>query len=520
MSVTRREFLGTSAAAASAAALGLSFASRAFAQDTADIRVAQIGFNGQGKGHIRHNHRNLVALCDVDEHVLRERAGAIQEQDGKTLDTYTDFRKMLERQDIDAVSIATPNHTHAWIAVAAAQAGKHVYVEKPAAHDIWEGRQMIQAARQHNRVMQCGTQSRSSSSLHEAVAFVRDGGLGKIEYAVGTCYKPRPSIGKRDQPLEIPSYIHYDLWCGPAEKRELYRDKLHYDWHWDFNTGNGDMGNQGIHQMDIARWFLGEPAVAPRAISIGGRLGYEDAGDTPNTQVVYLDYDKAPLIFETRGLPRSKEAQSSWGRSMDRYRGSQIGVVIQCENGYVLVPSYTRAIAFDRQGNQIREWSIDDDPLKLHINNWLSAVAANDPSRLNADIQEGHLSSALCHLGAISHQLGSAAPAGEIMEQVKSNDLLSNSFDRMASHLRANGVEIDGRGGGRRGRQRRSEEGEADAAATGSFLTLGQWLKIDPTTERFTGDGADAANEHRARSNQREPYAVPDLERNAVAVAS
>ena len=126
---------------------------------------------------------------------------------------------------------------------------------------------------------------------------------------------------------QIPSTIHYDLWCGPAEKKDLYRPKLHYDWHWDWNTGNGDMGNQGIHQMDIARWFLGEPALAPRVISIGGRLGYEDAGNTPNTQVVYLAYEKAPLIFETRGLPRSKAAQAKWGDSMDEYRGSRRGRV-------------------------------------------------------------------------------------------------------------------------------------------------------------------------------------------------
>ena len=146
------------------------------------------------------------------------------------------------------------------------------------------------------------------------MAWVQGGGLGKILYAVGTCYKPRQSIGKRTTPLEIPSTIHYDLWCGPAEKKDLYRPKLHYDWHWDWNTGNGDMGNQGIHQMDIARWFLGEPALAPRVVSIGGRLGYEDAGNTPNTQVVYLAYEKAPLIFETRGLPRSKAAASQMGR--------------------------------------------------------------------------------------------------------------------------------------------------------------------------------------------------------------
>jgi predicted dehydrogenase len=498
MAISRRDFLGTSAAAVGAASLGLAWAGRSFAQDIADIRVAQIGFKGQGSGHIKANHSNLVALCDVDERVLADTANNVKERFGKSLDTYTDFRKLLDRQDIDAVSIATPNHTHAWIAISAAQAGKHVYVEKPASHNIWEGRQMVQAARQFNRVMQCGTQSRSSSSLRDAVAFVRGGELGKIKYALGTCYKPRPSIGKLDKPLEIPASIHYDLWCGPAEKRDLFRPKLHYDWHWDFNTGNGDMGNQGIHQMDIARWFLGETTLAPRALSIGGRLGYDDAGDTPNSQIVYLDYPAAPLIFETRGLPRSKAGQRNWGASMDRYRGAQIGVIVQCERGYIYVPNYTSAEAYDPAGNQIKRWSVEGDALERHQMNWLAAVAANDPSRLNADIHEGHLSSSLCHLGGISHRLGKPTRSAEIMDQIKANDLLSSSFDRLASHLRANDVDIDDR-----------EEG---------VITLGAWLELDPATERFTGDGADAANELRARQ-QREPYLVPDLERNTVAAA-
>lgn len=491
MTVNRRDFLSASAAAA----IGMTLSSRAFAQDKADIRLAQIGFHGQGAGHIQHNHQNLVALCDVDQEVLHSMADRLKEKHGYKLDTYTDFRKLLERKDIDAVSIATPNHTHALIAISAAQAGKHVYVEKPVSHDIWEGRQMVRAARQNNCIMQCGTQSRSSQSLKDAVTFVRSGELGKIKYALGTCYKPRPSIGRLDKPLEIPSTIDYDLWCGPAAKEPLYRKQLHYDWHWVFNTGNGDMGNQGIHQMDIARWFLGENELAPRAISIGGRLGYEDAGNTPNTQIVYLDYAAAPLIFETRGLPRSKEAQKLWGESMDRYRGSRIGVIVQCERGFVLVPSYTEAIAYDVAGKEIKHWSVPDDSLGYHIQNFLGAVAAQDASRLNADIQEGHLSSALCHLGGISHQLGKPACADEIADQFKGNELLSASFDRMAGHLRANDVDIDGE----------------------AVLTLGPWLELDPRTEQFTGSNADAASTLRARETQREPFAVPDLERNNVA---
>jgi predicted dehydrogenase len=502
MVVSRREFLGASAAAAAATTLGMNWARRAFAQDTADIRIAVIGFNGQGKGHIDASHDNIVALCDVDEAVLGNMAKEMAEKYKKKVDTYTDFRRLLERKDIDGVSIATPNHTHAMIAIAAAQAGKHVYVEKPASHNIWEGRQMMAAARQNNRVMQVGTQSRSSPSLKEATKWVQGGGLGKILYAVGTCFKPRPGIGKLDKPLEIPATVHYDLWCGPAEKRELFRPKLHYDWHWDWNTGNGDAGNQGIHQMDIARWFLGEPALAPRVIAIGGRLGYEDAGNTPNTQVAYLAYEKAPLIFETRGLPRSKAAQGAAGKwdldAMDQFRGSGVGVLVQCEKGHVLVPNYTRAEAFDRKGNSVKKWEQPEnyDALKTHQDNWLAAVAANDPSRLNADIHEGHLSSSLCHLGGISQRLGEKVRAGEIMEKIAANELLSNAFDRMASHLRANGVDIDGE----------------------AVINLGPVLEVDTATEKFAS--SDAANELRARAKQREEFAVPDLERHGPKTAA
>ncbi|MBN1853363.1 MAG: Gfo/Idh/MocA family oxidoreductase, partial [Pirellulales bacterium] len=312
--VSRRMFLKASAATAAAGV----FTGTLRAQDPVSsandrITVAVIGLKGRGQSHIQEFAPNLVALCDCDESVLAECAAEFKKKFGRKVDTYVDYRELIQRDDIDAVSIATPNHTHALIGIAAIQAGKHVYCEKPVSHNVWEGRQFANAAKKYNRIVQCGTQSRSSDGIRAAVEWVQNGGLGAIRYALGTCYKPRQSISKLDKPLEIPKTIHYDLWCGSAEERELYRPKLHYDWHWDFNTGCGDMGNQGIHQMDIARWFLGHELLSPRVISIGGRLGYEDAGDTPNTQVVLHDYPGAPILFETRGLPKSKAAQKNWG---------------------------------------------------------------------------------------------------------------------------------------------------------------------------------------------------------------
>jgi predicted dehydrogenase len=449
------------------------------------IRVATIGLNGRGKSHIGAFKDNLVALCDCDENVLGRAAGEFEKKYDRKLDTITDYRKLLERSDIDAVSIATPSHSHSLIGIAAAAAGKHVYCEKPVSQCVWEGRQLVNASRHYDRLIQCGTQARSSAAIQQAVQYVRDGKLGKIKYVVGTCYKPRPSIGKLDQPLVIPASVDYDLWCGPAAKVDLYRPKFHYDWHWDFNTGCGDIGNQGIHQMDIARWFLGEGALAPRIMSVGARLGYEDAGNTPNTQVVLYDYPAAPLLFETRGLPKSKAAQKdqpTWESSMDRFLESQIGVIVQCENGHVYSSSnYDTAQAFGPDGTEIAHWSGGGD----HFKNFLDAVRSGRREELHADVLEGHVSSALCHLGNISHRLGKKHTVGEIGSQIGEQPLLRESFDRMVAHLKANEVDVDG-----------------------PVLVGGAWLELDPTREQFANN--NAAN-HLLRRDDRPAFAVPTI---------
>jgi predicted dehydrogenase len=499
MPVSRRQFLATTATAA--ASVTLLKSSSVFAAGVSDIRIATIGVRGRGQSHLDAFPKNVVAICDVDENVLNDKASKFEDKNGRKVQRVTDFRKLLDDKNIDAVTIATPNHTHALIAVLAAQAGKDVYCEKPIAQTIWESRQVVQAARKYDRIIQCGTQARSSESIKSAVEFIRSGELGPIRYAMGTCYKPRPSIGKSETPFKFPSTIDKDLWLGPASDEAFYRPEKnsqggfnpHYDWHWDFNTGNGDMGNQGIHQMDVARWFLGVDTLAPRVLSIGGRLGYEDAGNTPNTQVAYFDYPEAPLIFETRGLPHSKLGQKRWDRSMDNYRGVQIGVIVQCEKGYVAVGSnYTDCFAYDNQGKQIKGWQNRGLP---HFENWLNAVAAHNSSLLNAEIHEGHLSSSLCFMGSISHRLGEKKRADEIAEVVAGRELLANSFDRMASHLRANEVDIDG-----------------EAA-----LTLGASIELDTASEMFVGN--DAANELRTRK-QRAPFIVPDLETQGAATTT
>jgi len=378
------------------------------------------------------------------------------------VETYTDVRKLLESKNVDAVSTATPNHWHALVTVWAMQAGKDVYVEKPSSHNVWEGRRTVEIARQLNRIVQMGAQSRSSiEGIKAAVAWVRAGNLGKIKVSRGLCYKRRVSIGKADGPQPIPAGIDYDLWCGPALKLPLMRKRLHYDWHWVWNTGNGDLGNQGIHEMDVARWFLGETELSPRVISVGGRLGYVDDGETPNTQIIYHDYAAAPLIFEVRGLPARTDAEA-----MDAYRGASSGIVIECEGGHVTVPSYTAATAYDREGKVIKTFKGSEG----HHANWIKAIRSRQQSDLNADILEGHLSSALCHTGNISYRLGARTTPGAIKESIKSDAGLAESFGRMTEHLAANGVDI-----------------------TKEEVTLGVPLKMDPKTERFLGN--DQANE-------------------------
>lgn len=439
----RRSFLKASAVStAVAAGLPATFASaasyRRIAGSNEKLRGATIGLNGRGRDHINGLHEHLVALCDCDQQVLARTSDQFSSNHNRSVEQVTDFRRLMDRKDIDFVSVATPNHTHSLIAISAILAGKDVYCEKPVSHNVWEGRQLANAAAREKRVVQSGTQSRSSPGLQEALAFANSGKLGKPLYAVGTCFKPRKSIGKLSEPLKIPDYIDYDLWCGPAAKAELFRPRLHYDWHWDFNTGNGDMGNQGIHQMDIARWFLGHNTISPRVISVGGRLGYDDAGDTPNTQTVIHDYDSAPIIFETRGLPKAKEFQDGrWGRSMDNYMGSQIGVIVFYENGRMVIPTYTRATAFDAEGKELKKWDRGGN----HYANFLQAVENQDPSILNAPILEGHLSSALCHTGGVSHQVGTQASVSEVLSEVK-DDRFRESIQRMVDHLKANEIDM------------------------------------------------------------------------------
>lgn len=477
MKQTRRQVLKQTALASGSFFIGSSQSACGKKSDA--IRVAVVGFHGRGGSHIaaysKSSNARLVALCDVNKTYLEGRAAELKKK-GTEVATYQDIRKLLESKDVDAISVATPNHWHSLAGIWAMQAGKDVYVEKPVSHNVWEGRQLVNAARKYKKIGQVGSQCRSSYSLAEAVAWVKAGNIGKIKIARGLCYKRRPSIGKTDKPLAPPPEVDIDLWVGPAMETEIHRKKLDYDWHWQWPYGNGDLGNQGVHQMDIARWFLGESAIAPKAWSVGGRLGYEDDGTTPNTQIVYQDYAAAPLIFEVRGLPASSDS-----KDMDKFMGAGVGCVIHCEGGYVVVPDYAKAIAYDKDGKELKTWKGADD----HFENFLKAVKSRRPDDLNAEVLEGHLSAAVCHTGNISYRLGEKKSVEDIRKAIESQSGGGETFDRMVKHLEANQVDLKA-----------------------TPLTLGPVLAFDPKTEKAVGNEAAAKLMTR---EYRKPFVVPEI---------
>jgi len=470
---TRRAVLkGTLAAGLS---LAMPFSRARGANDA--VRVGVIGLRGQGSNHIKWFSAipgvRVVAICDADRAILDREAKKSRDRQ-ETVDAYVDMRKLLDDKSIDAVITATPNHWHALVTVWACQAGKDVFVEKPVSHDLWEGRQMVKAARKYSRIVQSGMQRRSDTGLAEAIDYIKQGHLGAITSVRGIVYVRRDSIGKVDGPQPIPESVDYNLWCGPAPMAPLTRKSLHYDWHWVWPTGNGDFGNNGIHFIDICRWVLGANELPRRVISVGGRFGYIDDGETPNTQILFYDYKPAPILFEVRGLPRE-----AGNKAMDYYYGTSAGTVVHCEKGY-----FVGGWAYDNDGKRIRQFIRTDGA--GHHANFIDAVRSRKVSDLNADVLEGHLSSALCHMGNISHRLGALASREKIVERIAGADGMAECFERMQEHLLVNGVNVQQ-----------------------TPRILGPWLTLDPKTETFTGEFASEANAL-VRRTYREPFVIPE----------
>jgi len=442
MGISRRRFLEdsmwASAAAAAAAAAGSSRDS--VAADTGSkaspndvIRVAVVGVNGRGMSHVggftANKETQIVAICDADENVFAKAKKAVEQKTGKAPVFYQDIRKMLENKEIDAVSIATPNHWHALGAIWAIQAGKDVYVEKPISHNVLEGRMIAEFARKHGKIVQTGTQSRSNTGMRELIAAIHAGKIGKVNLARGLCYKPRKTIGKVTAATEVPKGIDYNLWLGPAAEKPVMRQRFHYDWHWQWDYGNGDLGNQGSHEMDKARWGLGKNEMPKKAFSLGGRFGYVDDGQTANTQLLFFDYGDSQLTFEVRGL------------DTPAYMGAKVGNIWHGSEGYAVSSNYAGGSLFDLKGNKLATFSGGSD--QLHFNNFVKAVRSRKREDLTCEAVEGHLSGALCHLGNVSYQLGELRKFGAAPSCVTGSKDTADTFARFEEHLKENKIALD-----------------------------------------------------------------------------
>lgn len=475
---SRRRFLHDSLLTTAAAAVAATQPGTAEAEERRPgtsandrLSVAVIGVRGQGNGHLgaysntgRYN-TEVTYICDADEAIGQKRVEEIAKKQGRAPKYIQDLRQVYDDQAVDVVSIATPNHWHALAAIWAMQADKDVYVEKPVSHNVSEGRRIVETARKRKRICQTGTQCRSMGGTIQAIGYVQSGKIGEVKLARGLCYKRRPSIGPKGT-YEVPSTVDYNIWLGPAPQKPPARQQFHYDWHWFWDYGNGDLGNQGIHQMDIARWGLGLPGLSKSVLSYGGRFGYEDAGETANTQTIIHDYGDKTLVFEVRGLPT------------DALRGAHVGVIFEGSDGYVVLTSYEAGAAFDRDGKLVKGFKADGD----HFGNFLDAVRSRRHEYLNADIEEGHLSSALCHLGNIAYRLGSQMPLGEARERLKFRPGAAPDFDRVVEHLADNHV--------------------PDTIS----VQLGAPLDFDPAAERFINNSAADAMLTR---EYRQPFVVP-----------
>jgi predicted dehydrogenase len=376
-----------------------------------------VGFRGRGAAHIRallkQPGAEIAALCDVDEAVLASGLKTVEAATGRRPAAYTEYRKLLDDKSIDAVTLATPNHHHTLQTIWACQAGKDVYVEKPCSHTMFEARQIVAAARKYGRVVQNGTQSRSSATLREMFAEVRAGLIGEVYMARGLCFKWRDTIG-RAKPEPVPAGVHYDLWTGPAPLREFTRNRFHYNWHWNWDYGNGDIGNQGVHEMDVARWGLGV-TLPTRVTAVGGHFMFKDDQQTPNMLMATFEFDgpdgagdkKKILQFEVRGWITNREAGLGEGKN-DGATGYMVSDANTIGNTFYgskgcLVKDVNAWKTF--MGQKLEPGPSGKGQAN-HYANFVEAIRANNPALANGDIIEGHHSAALVHLANISYRLG------------------------------------------------------------------------------------------------------------------
>jgi hypothetical protein len=464
MRSSRRDFLRSAAAAGFATfVIGGTKASRPVLGANDRIRVAVCGINGRGQSHIRGfgdvEGVEIGMLVDPDSRLfgLQEKAHGLK--------AVQDARYAFDDKDIDVVSVATPNHWHSLLTIRACQAGKDVYVEKPLSHNIYEGRKCVEAARAHNRMVQHGTQSRSDDGWAKTVAAVHSGKYGKLLVAKGYCCKPRWSIGNKPTKA-APSELDFNIWLGPAAEQSYHENLVHYNWHWFWDFGNGDTGNQGVHQMDVAMWGIKDATLPTRVWSLGGRFAVDDQGQTPNTQLTVFEYGDVILLFETRGLveqkgsaPKDKPTDYPFPRKVTNEFYTTEGVI-------------TEGQFHPHGGGAPEKLEFAEESLVTPggaFGSFIAAVRSRKVEDLNADVEVGHYSSALCHLSNISYRLGSQVPFSASTQSLGDNAQVVESFELIRANLQGVGVKL--------------EETE---------YRLGRDLAFDPATEKFVSD--DEAN--------------------------
>jgi predicted dehydrogenase len=376
------------------------------------VNVAVIGIRSRGKDHYRALAKipnvKIVTLCDIDQRLLPEAVAEVESLTGHKPSTETEYRKVLEDKNVDAVSIATPNHWHALQTIWACQAGKDVYVEKPVSHTVEEGRKMVEAARKYNRVVQTGTQSRSKVSTLNAINFMNDGRMGDVYMAKGLCFKPRGSIGHVEDGT-IPDGVNWDAFLGPAPYRPFNENRFHYKWHWFWDTGNGDFGNQGIHQADVARWMLDEASHPVRIQGMGNYFVWDSDQETPNIQHMEFEYaDGKILQFEVRGLGTNSEGDTRIGNLIYGSKGwmnisNEDSGASQAHFSEINIKPSGFSSYTEEDGPVFKnEDPATSDAVVNHFTNFIECVRSNSWQDLHADILQGHLSTSLCHLGNIA----------------------------------------------------------------------------------------------------------------------
>ncbi|MBI5086427.1 MAG: Gfo/Idh/MocA family oxidoreductase [Acidobacteria bacterium] len=360
------------------------------------VRIAVIGNNGRGRDHVQGIMRlpdaEVVTLCDVDLNVANERAAAFEKRYGKKPQVVQDMRKVFEDKNIDAVTIATPNHWHSLAAIWACQAGKDVYVEKPGSHNIYEGRKMVEAAHKYKRIVQHGVQLRSSEAIQEAVGHLKKGTIGNVYMSRGLVFRWRPSIGKKGTE-PVPAGLDYNMWTGPAQMEPFSRRIVHYNWHWTWNYGNGDVGNQGIHETDLCMWGLGLDSFPSKITAMGGKFLFDDDKITPEVLTTLYHYPEQKKLIQFEVRPWCTNAED----------GAMVGNIFYGSEGYLVVNGYdTYQIYLGQKKEKGPGRRAGGD----HFANWIKAIKSRKTEDQNGPVESAHLASGLAHLGNIAYRTG------------------------------------------------------------------------------------------------------------------